>query len=843
MDYNDDDLLALYEALEGKKKAQELAEKQQQQQQQQPDVPMMEAYDAEPIAKTASDTSSSDRSSSGSSSSSVSIEELPSTREHRASARIVAAPAVTALSAAAEAVPFLFRRDALAQQAARANSVELIEVLSRPTPAASLAALPASDARIQRMPKRMADAVLSDIHSEYRAPDAAYALSFELRVQLVTEAAEASHFGSPFSGEYPDARRITFRDKFAALVRAAEPVPPRTVEAFANHVPTWLTEAQALELRRLHRSRYDTYNEGELSRALFEIGYGEQINDLDLAELLEPARAQPEPVHRAAADKFLASATQPAFVFNALKLAAVAGVFVYGAPLGSDSSAVRRLVEACRTELVLALSVGDAATAFPEMLSEYRKRRFFSMKRFQSVEQLRRDSFFFRDTGACPLFTKYSHARLISSGGYGFVVSFLPREQNPVPGPLVSSILAGAPLEEKSVLFDNPQLVAKFQAVEPVARGSPVIEDETAYIELRVMHIIAELLTRHWPPERRVSGVYNHVRLDDWVRCEFDARTAVAPLLKGESAERIQKAVPAGKKLYQIIVQEYAAFGDLGKCMSAGGLTTAARFASAEMFCSLAIQVLGFIQSLRGVAYSHNDVKPFNILLQPLPPAHRAHYFAYMGVASGARRDLYVPTWGPGLVAKLADQGFAVIYGRRRLAGGAQATAYIPSAGNRRTLAFAYNPAFDLECYALNYLSSMLRAFRTAGVALDGLHEYVDPEPVAWIRNCIHEPPYVSPAAEKCYASVTAFLDAFLDFSLTSAPLASRGFTYSSLIESLDDLYSKHNSGWRAEKRPGYDEAISRALADPLFDAYREAPAGEFTPENGGVVVMSDYHF
>jgi serine/threonine protein kinase len=768
--------------------------------------------------------------------------ELPPTVPQRAATHIDHQQVASFLATAAQQVPFLFREQQ--QQQPREKQLtreEALLALAVPRPPSLGGVVSEDDPRLKSVPSRIRKSIINTTHSSDEGKAKLYSIPFDERVSFIDAALKESRYGSPLDMDYPSAQSVRKSDPFVRLARATKPSGNySSLEVFANNVPTWLTADQLKSLGSIYVANYNVVNDGDLIGGLFQIGMGEAIDQADLIRVTESAEKTPSLLELA---QFLSKMVRSfvASTVNVIKLASLAGMFIYGVSL-NESRAVDALKIAAETDLVDKLTSSDASQIMLNLMSHRKIPSFFDMKQFQSLAHLRRDSFYFRDGGSCPLFSKYAHATLISAGTFGFVISTLPREGNPgIPG-YKYPVDQDASLEEEEILLRSPMLAVKVQPISKEEAEYRVQEDSIPYVEVRVMQVIKEL-SDHWEPIHLASGVFNHVRLDDFARCEFDAQKEFAPLLIGERPERIKKFIRPGKQLYQLIVQEYADMGNLHNMIVRKGSTSGLKLmCDWRNFAAVTIQVMGFIQSLASHGYTHRDIKPLNVLLKKISPSSKVQFLAYMGVSSGDRKDLYVPAWGLGVVVKVADQGSANIQGRARLPAGERITTYIPSPQTRRTYGYIYNPAFDLECYALGILSSILRGCSINNINFDILGSIIDLEIIQWIQGCIHQGPYPNPAMTECYAIVTKFLKTIQDYDL-EAPISSVGISYANVVSALDDIYTKHNRLWQAEKIPYSKDAISRALAHKMFDPFREVPDSDTTVANGGIVVMTDYRY
>lgn len=768
--------------------------------------------------------------------------ELPPTAPQSAAAHIATQQATTLFANAAQHVPFLFNNHAIKASARVMSTSEALLALSTPMPPIRPSVVSEDDPRLRAMPSKIRKSIINMTHSSDEGKARLYNLPFADRVGFVDAILRESRYGSPLDADYPSAKSVRKSDPFLRLARGTKPASDTlSTEVFANNVPTWLSSDQLKTLGSIYNADYNVANEGDLIGGLFRIGLDESINQTELFNVVEEIEKSKTTLELL---QFLAK-TVRAFVaqpINVLKIAALAGMFIYGVPL-NEPRTMDAIKIAAESDLVSRLSATEASQMIFNVFVQRKTSTFFDMKQFQSLEHLRRDSFYFRDDGSCPLFRKFAHARLISGGTFGAVISTLPREANSgLPG-FKSLIKEDMSDEEEAILMHLSLLAVKIQ---PIREEDPTLraqEDTVPYVELRVMHVIREL-SSWWPAERLAGGIYNHVRLDDWARCKFDAQKEFAPLLIGESPERLKRFLKPGMNLYQLIVQEFADMGDLHSVMANKnrGKAGLKMMCDWKNFAAITIQVLGFIQSLSAYNYCHHDIKPLNILLKKIPPTSQVTYFAYPNVASGEKRDLYVPVWGLGVVAKLADQGSAIIHGQAKLPNGHKITTYIPSTRTRQAYALVYNPEFDLECYALGFLSSMLRGFAHTRTPFDDLIVEIDIQIIAWIQTCIHPGPYKNQEMEMCYAIVNRFLKTIQDFD-SEETLTSRNPGYSGIITALDDIYTKHNRSWQANKTANSIDAISRALAHPIFDAFRDVPKSDATIENGGILVMTNYKY
>ena len=733
---------------------------------------------------------------------------------------------------------------------------------------------------VKALPKRQREELLSAYHNTVDDVARRYSAVLDDRVSFVTLAAGYTRFGSPFApAQYPNKTLRGRHDPFSDFAKTTAPLETDTVaytqEAFANNVPYKLTSAALRDIEAAYERGIENQNAGEFIRGLLELGFADSLSpDEDATALGDPTKLGRFIDYIRAATKFLGSDE------SLLEFTALVGVFPYQMPL-NDSARLRTLRDSAVYALAAYFTDQENDAAFVDMYRSTLIKTFFNMKRYQSLDHLKRDAFTF--TEDCPLFSKYSHIKLVAAGSYGFVVRVMPRESHRPSGTVkvpggggggdddddaeeMSAVRANVKDAEKSeryLIQTAPLFAVKIQSVGGASRsmrttgkrqpGDPLDTDHTAFTELMVLQTIKQK-SSHWRAKHRASNVCNHVRLFDFVRCAFNPVEVFTPLLREDDyADTSKRILPDRHDEWQIMVLEYADSGTLDSFITDRNPKNTLAMASWEGFAGVTIQVLGHIESLRGAQYTHHDVKPLNILLSAISPQRKCGYFAYKDVAydakEGQRRTLYVPVWGIGYVAKLSDTGLSAITGTAPLPNGKKLTHYIPSKAARAGVSgHKYNPAIDLELYGYTFLRAILTGLYVIGYSLADTCKAVDWRIFHWIRShCRQNPHSTRPlsAALNLYDA----LDEFLSDAQAWNRSTSQGESFPShwkfrdLIDMIDKIYSVHSIGWHGVVPEGSYTAIARALAYPGFKEFTHAPdRNKYTEQNGGILVMSDYH-
>lgn len=713
---------------------------------------------------------------------------------------------------------------------------------------------------VKNLPKRQRDELLRTYHNAELSVASKYATVFASRVALVTVAAATSRFGDPRNpDEYTRKPRYTGRYAvitdlaLEALELAPKPVP-FTVEAFANNVPYTLSEAAVAEIKDVYKKQINVENAGILSRFLLELGFQKFFTPKED----EVALSNPE-ILGGFIDYERAATAFVEIDENLLKYLAAVGVFPYLMDL-NDASKMAALKKLAAYYIDLYLNqYSDNDRVFSEIYRSFFRMSFFNMKRYESISHLKRDAFSF--TKMCPLFSYYSHIKVISSGTYGLVMRVMPREvhQPFEDKATVRSIKDGAPADEQELLARAPIFAVKIQQVTGSLKSKRVdgtIDDESlraeldtdsvAYQELMVMNAI-NAKTRHWRASHLASGIYNHLRLYDFVRCDFNPRDVFLPLLREDDGMDAVNFLPNVRAQWQIMVMEYADSGSLHGLIAGGGLVNTEKMAAWTNFAAITIQVLGHVESLRGAQYTHHDLKPLNILISTIHPRRTCRYFVYKRVSMAPtgydRSDMFVPVWGLGIVAKVADQGFASIVAKTTLPNGKVQTSYVPSEAARQSDGHVYNPALDLEVYGYQYLASLLTGFQRAGINIGDSCLRIAPSVLRWIKqHCRCNPSSRKIRILETYEKIDEFLTSAIQCALRMAPPSSVKHT-NEIVECLHRTYFEFSPDWRGNVPQGSELSIARALGWENFAPFTRPPlpAGRYTEANKAILDMTDY--
>jgi serine/threonine protein kinase len=338
----------------------------------------------------------------------------------------------------------------------------------------------------------------------------------------------------------------------------------------------------------------------------------------------------------------------------------------------------------------------------------------------------------------------------------------------------------------------------------------------------------------------------------DFVRCAFNPRQVFAPLLREDDVTRIsRKLLPDSYDEWQIMVLEYADSGSLDAMLSSGNPKNVALLSTLDGFASITIQILGHIQALRDAKYTHHDMKPLNIILSAVHPRRSGRYFAYKDVAigmNGESQTLYVPVWGLGYVAKLADNGFASITGTATLPDGKTITQYIPSKRARMGKSgHTYNPAIDLELYGYTYIRGIFKGHQMLGHTLKQACKKIAPGIFNWVLTyCRNNPAGTVKGSKeaKTYDDIHAFLSDAYSWRMDDTnrwPFPEDKWSYRVVYSLMDTIYSEYSVAWHGVKPHGSENCIAVALGSSTFWPFTRAPPEKYTEDNKGILVMTDY--
>lgn len=463
---------------------------------------------------------------------------------------------------------------------------------------------------------------------------------------------------------------------------------------------------------------------------------------------------------------------------------------------------------------------------------------FFLMKTYQTLQTRDRDatnSFYVREESdgkklvqQCPLFKEYTAEKVMGSGVFGVVLKFQRR---------------GIPYAVK------------------IQDG---MDDSSAYTELRIMYEI-QRATRHWSSKRIHKGSaspFNHVYLFDWVRCEFNPKERFKALLEAKAEDSLPDFVKANiPRVLQIIVEEFASEGNLLSVMTKHLEGTAPIMMNPNLikeqgFHSLLIQIFGHLHILgRRFALSHKDMKPENVLVQPLAKefANKIKYLVYQYPPGG---PLYVPLeHSEGRIYKVSDYG----RGRMQISGERAVTLGSSSA--------VYNPAHDLEWFLVMFFGGLMTYSRVA------IH-MSDKSIFSTFLQCLHpgRTLFEDIALLTDHKNVPARLQFFFKdglkeeaFSVGVALAKSLAGHYDNIIQTIDSLmapkgrvkttfgkrktveafkescfalYGQDTTRW--ENHPTAEDLTTwdRLFRLPQFDPYRTKPE-DLSEENS--IVMDDY--
>ena len=560
----------------------------------------------------------------------------------------------------------------------------------------------------------------------------------------------------------------------------------------AKNVPHEVTEEEARYLIKLYRFKYDFDNGGDFSRALIRIGFFNGATEFDSDERLGSD---------AKIDSYIGGRLS-----NVMRLAALmrVDVFVKDLRLPENIETLRALL---RPPLAHFLRV----TARQSKALDYVRKSLesgVSLSSFEDVDAPERDLFFFRDNQECMFLSLYNQPKVISAGSYGFVLAYRDTR--------TGSLHA-----------------VKFQRIDTLAGAS-----EPGYIELRIMSAIQKL-TRHWNDARK-AGPFNYVRLDEWARCRLDSRAVFKPLLP-EMTETARRHISNKQEVFQIIVQQLAGEGDLGKAMGASEASLR-RFFDDKTFAAIVAQVFGHIHALSVAArYSHNDLKPENCLLERQSAFSPYRYLVYNPHAGSP--TLYVPIEDTfNHVLKLADQGLATM----KL--GEDDASVVPRV---HSLEWRYNPARDLESFALTVTALLLShpaltRFDAANRRVDNaaiLTSAVSPLVYHFLRRCIgvsapgaSSDAAANRAARKDYAEVRKML---LDLAEHTDKLWPYEDRRNSAERAALRLYRSHRFIWvRAASQADLICIRDMLVSEPLLENIRKRPPNL---DRSNSIVMNDY--
>lgn len=584
----------------------------------------------------------------------------------------------------------------------------------------------------------------------------------------------------------------------------------------ADNLPAWITLDHLRELSRLYARRFAVHSATSFLVGLKEIGYF-----FSLGPVPDPAVL----LGWNAVSSFVASG------INALKVAALAGVWVFGLSM-RDPNLYYELRLALATALADWLVSVPTKAKFIRAASSVLVPSFFRMGFSQNPEDTVVDGFFFENKDVCPLFSNYGHPKLLSHGSYGVVFRY--------------TINRDAAFYEKSArpkaLVGLPDHVAiKLQAIPP----SEVNDiDSASHRELRILHAIQRMV-EHWPKER-FGFPYNHLKLFDYARCEFDPRHSIGPLIEGSGAN--PEILPKGTSVNQIIVEEYAVGGSLGSIMtrSEEGLR---RVCSREGFANICAQVLAHVQALGAVAhFTHRDLKPDNILLQKVPLGTQIQYLYYHSVMPGAQLHphLYVPLWGTGsgmdgYVFKLGDLGMSRILVQQKV-GPVETRVSIPADEDDLE---PYNPGFDAERFGSVFMGTVLKQvgkrFSTKKtVSRRYLLDLLAPIGWKFLLSCLHkwqDDERLTDPSKAIYASVDQFVQ-----KLTVIDPPSKEYLTSDIVTLANmcfTIYGRFADQWSDVVYADDLAKITTLLGHEIFNHLRPEPRDLIA--NVNVLYMNHY--
>lgn len=318
------------------------------------------------------------------------------------------------------------------------------------------------------------------------------------------------------------------------------------------------------------------------------------------------------------------------------------------------------------------------------------EKRFYDMKAGQDAENLEVDVFYVKEGAKCPIWDKYSHAVLIGTGGFGFTIRYTRRVE--------------------SATLGYHEYVAKFQLLSDTS-----VLHSVPYVELRCLYEVNQLAVK-WSRER-LAQPFNHVHLYDWVRCRFNAVQRVADFLPEAERNKLGNLAPNSERIYQIIVEEFATGGSLGKVLTSNE-TAFERYATPESFASLVAQVFGFLGVVGDLAdFTHCDLKPDNILIAPADAATNISTLVYelplnLGV-------LYVPITDSRLaIFKVADYGLSQMNAWRVDATNAEEIALKGAVSTHGVAEVQWIPGVDIVCFIAMFINAAITVLRTVDYRL-----------------------------------------------------------------------------------------------------------------------------
>jgi hypothetical protein len=582
----------------------------------------------------------------------------------------------------------------------------------------------------------------------------------------------------------------------------------------SDNLPSWITTDDLRELSKLYARRFAVHNATSFLVGLKEIGYFFSLGPV------------PDPLI------LLSWSAVSAFVahgINALKVAAIAGLWVFGSSL-RDPNFYYDLKMGVATALTDWMASVPTRDKFVRAASSVLVPSFFRMGFSQNPEDTVVDGFFFENKEVCPLFSNYGHPKLLSHGSYGVVFRYtINRDASFYERNARSKALVGLP----------DHVAIKLQTI---SDGETHAVDSSANRELRILHAI-QRMADHWPKER-FAFPYNHLRLYDYARCEFDPRQAIGPLLAGSGAEVLTE----GNSVNQIIVEEYAVGGSLSTVMyrSDAGLRRVCSFAG---FTGICAQVLAHVQALGAVAhFTHRDLKPANIFLQTVPLGTQIQYLYYHSVLpTGQHPHLYVPLWGTGsgldgYVAKLGDFGMSRILVQQKI-GDTETRVSIPADEEDDE---PYNPGFDAERFGMTFMGSILEAAQRnpdnqKTISRQYLLDVLAPIGWRFLGSCMHrwqDDKRLSAEALAAYRAVAQFVE---KLTVIDPP---EQLYLTADIERVSSIcfaiYVRYSSEWEDDVEPDDLAKITTLLGHEIFNHLR-APPSDAVP-NVNVLYMNHYN-
>lgn len=574
-----------------------------------------------------------------------------------------------------------------------------------------------------------------------------------------------------------------------------------------DNVNKKLTDNEVAYLTELYSHKYNRANAGDFTRALLSAGFFNDATYFDGDDIL---------TSDARISRYIS------VDFNLFKLCALYRLYVFVLDLNNDA-VLADIREALREALVRFLRTtasGMGALEYVRLNAQHNGKR---MAIYQDVNNPSRDGFFFRDTNECLLLTLYNHPKVINSGSYGLVLAYRD---------IAAKDLRAVKLQRLDKLDDT---------------------NEEAYTELRIMYEIQQL-AKHWS-DKRAQGPCNFVRLYDWVRCQLDARDVYKSILS-QMDERDKRHVSPGKGMYQIIVQQLAPDGDLNDAIFSSEASVK-RFFERKTFAAVAGQVLRHIFALSSVLrYSHCDLKPANCVLErqsAFSPYRYVYLFFNLFNSNGRLTanslnsylvypklsqigEMYIPLVDCfNLVVKVADQGLALV--SISVKGSDTIREEVPQ---KHSNGWQFNPAHDVESFALTIIEKLLDECGTAKRPQDELIESVPVEILRFLKSSIHSDPFLSLLPEAIlsdYTAVNECLEGIIQRKDSDywrdAPKRKAA------SKAAGRLYRRHSPAiWARPATAEEQDALANALRDPIFSHLSEKPQNLIANNS---IVMTDY--